>query len=130
MASLDAVGMVFGGGLRGARCTTGVPLALGTLYMKQLFGGYPKGGGKLLHGLWVSSSAKGLQPLDGGVCHPSELTELPLSEASSRTMRSKTWQWCASGPLHHPYSLCVVGISFTNEVPKRAEAAYPQRTRR
>jgi hypothetical protein len=27
-------------------------------------------------------------------------------------------------------TLLVVGSSFTNEVPKRAEAAYPQSTRR
>jgi hypothetical protein len=27
-------------------------------------------------------------------------------------------------------TLLVVGITFTNEVPKRVEAAYPQRTRK
>jgi hypothetical protein len=60
------------------------------------------------------------------MCHISELTELPLGEASSTTMRSKSRQWYASGSLHHPYSPCIVGTSFTNEVPKRVEAAYPQ----
>jgi hypothetical protein len=65
---------------------------LGTLTIEQLFGGYPQGGGKLLHGLWVSSSAKRLQSLDSGVGHASELTELSLSEASSVTMCSKSRQ--------------------------------------
>jgi hypothetical protein len=80
------------GGLRAHAALPVCPLALGALSMEQLCGGYPKRGGKLLHGLWVSSSAKRLQALDCGVCHASELTELSLSEASSVTMCSKTRQ--------------------------------------
>jgi hypothetical protein len=42
MASLDAVGKVFGdGGWRGHAALQVCPLALGALCKEQLFGGYP-----------------------------------------------------------------------------------------
>jgi hypothetical protein len=58
--------------------------------MEKLFGDYLERGGKLLHGLWVSSSVKRLQLLDSCVGHACEFSESSLSESSSSTMCSKS----------------------------------------
>jgi hypothetical protein len=55
------------------------------------------------------------------VCYTSELAKLALCEAPLAAVLSETRQRCASGSLSSV--LLVVGTSFTNEVPKRAEAA-------
>ena len=127
--SLDALGQVFGDGwLEGNAALPACPLAWGTLSMEQLFGATPSA---------VASLRRvcGYAPLlrDSScwtvVCYARELAELSLSEASRRRCPARA----GSGvllDLSIILTLLVVGISFTNEVRKRAEAAYPQSTRR
>jgi hypothetical protein len=110
-------------GGRGHAALPACPLALGALSADQFRGLYPQRDGELAYRPGICSPAQGFQLLDGCVGNAGQLRELPLREALSPTMRSKTGQRGASGPLDHTYSLLVADASFISEVPKRAEAA-------
>jgi hypothetical protein len=83
-----------------------------------------------MYGPWVSSPLEGLKLLDSGVRYAREFAELSLGESSLPAVHSKTRQRGASGSLDHPYSPCVVGSSFTNEVRKQAEEAHNSQSTR